>query len=86
MKEIPAGAVTFSDKVDFTLLGEALPERALAPPPADLFGIMAHPGGFLVGFSGKRVYRSEVFKPTAGRTTRRWPTRSWAAPSWARPQ
>ena len=62
-KEIPAGAVTFSDKVDFTLLGEALPERALAPPPADLFGIMAHPGGFLVGFSGKRVYRSEVFKP-----------------------
>ena len=32
-------------------------------PPADLFGIMAHPGGFLVGFSGKRVYRSEVFKP-----------------------
>ena len=55
--------MTFSDKVDFTLLGEALPERALAPPPADLFGIMAHPGGFLVGFSGKRVYRSEVFKP-----------------------
>ena len=30
LKEIPAGAVTFSDKVDFTLLGEALPERALA--------------------------------------------------------
>ena len=53
--------MTLSDKVDFTLLGEALPERAGAPP-ADLFGIMAHPGGFLVGFS-KRAYRSEVFKP-----------------------
>ncbi|WP_241065510.1 hypothetical protein [Achromobacter insuavis] len=62
-KEVPAGAVTFSDKVDFTLLGEALPERALVPPPADLFGLMAHPGGFMIGFSGKRVYRSEVFKP-----------------------
>lgn len=62
-KEVPAGAVTFSDKVDFTELGEALPERALVPPPADLFGLMAHPGGFMIGFSGKRVYRSEVFKP-----------------------
>lgn len=62
-KEIPAGAVTFSDKVDFTMLGEALPERALVPPPADLFGLMDHPAGFMIGFSGKRVYRSEVFKP-----------------------
>lgn len=62
-KEIPAGAVTFSDKVDFTLLGEALPERSLVPPPADLFGLMTHPAGFMVGFSGKRVCRSEVFKP-----------------------
>lgn len=62
-KEVPAGAVTFSDKVDFTALGEALPEHALVPPPADLFGLMAHPAGFMIGFSGKRVYRSEVFKP-----------------------
>lgn len=62
-KEIPAGAVTFSDEVDFTMLGEALPERALVPPPDDLFGLMDHPAGFMIGFSGKRVYRSEVFKP-----------------------
>ncbi|MCP2517399.1 hypothetical protein M5J07_20840 [Achromobacter mucicolens] len=62
-KEIPAGAVTFSDEVDFTLLGEALPERALVPPPEDLFGLMDHPAGFMIGFAGKRVYRSEVFKP-----------------------
>ncbi|MNV19935.1 hypothetical protein D3C71_1108160 [compost metagenome] len=55
--------MTFSDEVDFTLLGEALPERALVPPPADLFGLMDHPAGFMIGFSGKRVYRSEVFKP-----------------------
>lgn len=62
-KEVPAGAVEFSDKVDFTELGEALPEHALVPPPDDLFGLLAHPGGFMIGFSGKRVYRSEVFKP-----------------------
>lgn len=62
-KEIPAAQETYSDVLDVTLLGEALPEFPLVPPPEDLFGLMAHPAGFMVGFSGQRVYRSEVFKP-----------------------
>ncbi|MDF2861343.1 MAG: hypothetical protein K0S02_1615 [Achromobacter mucicolens] len=62
-REIPVGMPAFTDAVDFTMLGEALPERALVPPPADLFGLMDHPAGFMIGFAGKRVYRSEVFKP-----------------------
>lgn len=63
-KEIPAGATTYSAELDLTLLaaGEALPQNAMVPPPEDLFGIMAHPGGFLIGFSGQRVCRSETFK------------------------
>lgn len=62
-REIPAGATTYSDTIDLTLLGEAVPENALVPPPDDLFGLMSHPAGFMVGFAGQRVYRSEVFKP-----------------------
>jgi hypothetical protein len=62
-KEIPVGSTTYSDTLDLTLLGEALPENALIPPPDDMFGLMAHPAGFLVGFSGQRVLRSETYKP-----------------------
>ncbi|MFT0547868.1 hypothetical protein ACMHYO_16255 [Allopusillimonas ginsengisoli] len=62
-KEIAAGETRYSADLDMTALGEALPQNAMLPPPADLFGIMAHPGGFLVGFSGQQVYRSETFKP-----------------------
>lgn len=62
-KEIPAGETDYSAELDQTVLGEALPEFALTPPPKDLFGMMAHPGGFMVGFSGQQVYRSEPFKP-----------------------
>lgn len=64
-KEIPAGTATYSDTLVFTELGEALPEFSPIPPPDDLFGIMAHPSGFMVGFSGQRVYRSEPLKPYA---------------------
>jgi len=34
-------------------------------PPADLEGIIAHPGGFLVGFSGRDIYFSEPYRPHA---------------------
>ncbi|MDS1141705.1 hypothetical protein RE432_14785 [Pusillimonas sp. SM2304] len=62
-KEITAGATTYSAELDMTVLGEAVPENAMVPPPATMFGIMAHPGGFLIGFDGQRVLRSETFKP-----------------------
>lgn len=62
-KEIEAGATTYSAELDMTVLGEAVPENAMVAPPADMFGLMAHPAGFLVGFSGQRVCRSETYKP-----------------------
>ncbi|MAK54667.1 MAG: hypothetical protein CML17_02240 [Pusillimonas sp.] len=62
-KEIPAGATTYSEVVDFTELGEATPENPLIPPPETMFGIMSHPGGFLIGFDGQQVFRSETYKP-----------------------
>src|SRR3546814_844896 len=62
-KEIPVGETTFSAELDLTLLMDALPVNDMVPPPEDMFGLMSHPGGFLVGFSGQKVYRSEVFKP-----------------------
>ena len=62
-KEISAGETSYSAELDLTLLGEALPENPLIPPPESLFGLMAHPGGFLIGFVDQQVYRSETFKP-----------------------
>lgn len=57
-----------SGTVDFDTLGERAPEPAPEMPPDDLFGLLSHPNGFLVGFSGKRICRSEAFKPYA------WPS------------
>lgn len=39
-----------------------------APPPSDLQGIIVHPNGFLVGFTGRDIYFSEPYLPHA------WPT------------
>lgn len=38
-------------------------------PPTDLEGIVAHPNGFLVGFSGRDIYFSEPYRPHA------WPAK-----------
>ncbi len=62
-QEITVGQAAYSAEFDMTVLGEALPEFSLVPPPADLFGLMDHPGGFMIGFSGKRVCHSEPLKP-----------------------
>jgi len=64
-KEIAVGSGSYSEVLSLNELGEALPDISPIPPPEDLFGIMAHPGGFMVGFSGQKVYRSEPFKPYA---------------------
>lgn len=61
--EVSAGATTYSAPLNFITLAEALPEFSMIPPPDNLFGIMSHPAGFLVGFVGQQVYRSEVMKP-----------------------
>lgn len=35
------------------------------PPPDELRGLLAHPNGFLVGYSGRDIYFSEPYRPHA---------------------
>lgn len=67
-KRVSEGTTTLTDDIDFDLLGEAPDSPSLVAPPDGLFGLMAHPGGFLCGFADKSFCRSEVFKPHG------WPT------------
>ena len=62
-REVPAGTASITDVLTFTDLAESISDPYLSPPPTDLFGILAHPNGFMIGFSGKRVCRSEVNMP-----------------------
>ena len=61
--EVPVGTAVTTAAFNFGQLAESLPNPYLSPPPSDLFGLLAHPNGFLVGFSGKRICRSEVNRP-----------------------
>jgi len=67
--QITATATVYSDSKEDTELGEVLqtglsPPRWL-PPPDNLLGIVALPGGILAGFVGKDLYFSEPFQPHA---------------------
>lgn len=62
-KEIPVATTTTSGTVDFTLLGEAVESPSMIAPPADLFNVMLHPNRFLVGFTKRRICRSEANRP-----------------------
>lgn len=44
---------------------ETLQSTTWIEPPADLDGLVEHPNGFLVGFSGFDIFCSEVFSPHA---------------------
>jgi hypothetical protein len=46
-------------------LNFTLPSLTWVPPPSDLKGLVAHPGGFLVGFSGRDLCLSEPYQPHA---------------------
>lgn len=61
--QVALATPNYSAELVTTQLAERLQEPYLLPPREDLFGIMAHPNGFLVAFSGKRVCRSEVHRP-----------------------
>jgi hypothetical protein len=67
-KQVTVATTSTTGTVDFSLLGEAISSPSLIQPPSDLFGLRAHPGGFLVGCTTRRFCRSEVFKPYG------WPT------------
>lgn len=67
--EIPIGQDTYVDIVANVDLNEQLSTDDYDPPPDNLTGIIALPGGFLAGFVGRDLYFSEPFRPYA------WPTK-----------
>lgn len=64
---ITLGTTTFND----TMSNEVAATQPLlesvnwAAPPVDLQGLTIHPGGFLIGFSGRDLYLSEPYRPHA---------------------
>lgn len=65
--DIPFGTTSYADAaLDSNVgLNFTLPSTNYNTPPATLQGIVAHPGGFLVGFSGRDVYMSQPYQPHA---------------------
>ena len=56
---------THTDALENTQLGVILPSITWDSPPSSLRGLRVHPSGFLVGYSGKTVYCSELYLPHA---------------------
>jgi len=65
--DIAFGTSTYNDSANDAVVGLnfTLPSLTWVPPPAGLKGIVAHPGGFLVGFQGRDLYISEPYHPHA---------------------
>lgn len=63
--EIPLATTSYADSLTAAQLGEVIPTIGWLPPPDDLAGLLAIPGGSLAGFSGNTVYFSEPFSPHA---------------------
>jgi hypothetical protein len=70
--EIDFGEDTYDDGLSDAVvtLNNTLPSLTWDAPPADLQGIIAHPGGFLVGFRGRDLYMSDPYQPHA------WPVQN----------
>ena len=58
--EIDATTTTYTDNILAASLGEELQTLSWEVPPSDLSGLIAHPGNFLVGFSGRELCFSEI--------------------------
>lgn len=65
--DITSGTTSYNDTVDDTTVANnfTLPSTTWTGPPATLQGLTAHPGGFLVGFSGRDLWLSEPYQPHA---------------------
>lgn len=65
--DVTFGTSSYSDSnLDANVgLNFTLPSTNYNTPPATLEGLVAHPGGFLVGFSGRDVYMSQPYQPHA---------------------
>jgi hypothetical protein len=60
---VPVGTASAAGLIG-NLVEESASPSPIAPP-SDLFGLLFHPNGFLVGFTKNRFHRSDVFKPYA---------------------
>ena len=65
--DVSLGTTTYNDvSPDTTVaLSYILPSTLWSGPPATLKGLTAHPGGFLLGFSGRDLWMSEPYHPHA---------------------
>lgn len=68
VKDVAVGTTSTTDDVDGEDLGEIAPSVDYSPPPTDLAGLVAMPGGFMAGFTGKTIHFSEPNYPHA------WPS------------
>ena len=67
VEQIALATATFEDTVPNATvsLNIQLQSFVWAPPPDSLMGLVAHPNGFMVGFSGRDLYFSERYRPHA---------------------
>jgi hypothetical protein len=65
--DVSFGTTSYSDSAADTTIAENYTCLSLTwdPPPATLQGLVAHPGGFLVGFSGRDLYMSQPYQAHA---------------------
>lgn len=70
--DIAFGTSTYNDTAPNTSVGLNFELQSLTwtPPPATLQGITPHPGGFLIGFSGRDLWISAPYQPHA------WPVQN----------
>lgn len=70
--DIAFGTATYADTAaDATVaLNFLMPSLTWDPPPQTLKGLTAHPGGFLIGFTGRDLYMSVPYQPHA------WPVQN----------
>jgi hypothetical protein len=63
--ERSAAATDYADAIAVDAFQEPLPSADWNPPPDDLAGLVAMPNGMMAGFSGRRVFFCEPFRPHA---------------------
>lgn len=65
--DIALGTTSYNDNFanDVVALNPIMESTSWAEPPANLQGLVVHPGGFLVGFDGRDLYMSEPYRPHA---------------------
>lgn len=65
--DIALATATYNDTASDTAIvnNNVMPSLTWLPPPAGLQGLCSHPGGFLVGFTGRDLYISQPYQPHA---------------------